>query len=232
MAFNKIILRHSQYAPTTATTAVTGEILVQHAENAKDAALHILLNDGKTFEAIPSKTYVNDAVSSLEENVQDVRNIIRDNEEVVASSLNDIKERIEEVSSSMSDAISDANSAIEENSKSISTIETFLYSGDTNNVIDTVKDVLDYFSQKEEETSGLNSLINDVKTNADEIDLVEQRVQALEGKDNSGWDDAATNYLKNVKIKDSQNTLFEGVIDGERVSTIDLSSMTIDCGNY
>lgn len=264
MAFNKIILRHSQYAPTSATTASIGEVLVQHASEAKDAALHILLNDGKTFESIPSKTYVDEAVSSVKHNtvvvgengnisvtskenadgsleytvsgvnlatlddVQDVRDIIRENELVVSSSLNDLQDKYTEVSSVASE---NAN-AITENARAIATMESFLYSGDTNNVIDTVKDVIDYFSGKEEEASGLNALINDVQTNTNDIESVSERVKTLEEKDNSAWDDAAANYLKNVKVKDAEGTLFEGVIDEDRVTTIDLGSMVIDGGSY
>ena len=55
-----IILTHGKLAPQIAINK--GEVLVQHAEFAKDAALWTVLDDGTTKVSFPSKAYV-DAIS-------------------------------------------------------------------------------------------------------------------------------------------------------------------------
>ena len=76
----QIILTHGSTVP--ASSAMTlGEVLVQHAINPEDAALHTVLNDGLTPVAFPSKEWVaaeiekvnadgiNDTLESLQEQI-------------------------------------------------------------------------------------------------------------------------------------------------------------------
>lgn len=68
----QVILKHGASAPSSAKTYNKGEVLVRHAADAKDAALYTVLNDGKTLESFPSKTYVDTQLSAINENLSDI----------------------------------------------------------------------------------------------------------------------------------------------------------------
>lgn len=54
---DQIILTHGTSIPDSSYITL-GEVLVQHAVNAIDAALHTVLNDGTTIVSFPSKEWV------------------------------------------------------------------------------------------------------------------------------------------------------------------------------
>ena len=60
----QIILTHGANRPEGVVIA-KGEVLVQHAAEAKEAALHTVLDDGATLVSFPSKEWVEDAIAAV-----------------------------------------------------------------------------------------------------------------------------------------------------------------------
>lgn len=299
MAFNKIILRHNVNAPTTATTAVTGEILVRHAQDGKDVALYTLRNDGKTFEAIPSKTYVDNAVSAVDNKLKETVVVGSTNITVTPSTdgnvttytvgakdllvksdktvLNTDKQNVAtgngteaylQVSSSTAatgttyvvkgyniantSSVSAVAGRMDDAEGRLDTLEDFLYSGDTDNVIDKVSDIIQWFSGVTEETSGATKIINTVEKLDSALtgfDATNTVAKALSDKTDTGvtsaLSDKVTAIEETLNGKDGKNGLVDEVVKKIKVNTtssttelvpsnnvIDLTSIVINCGTY
>lgn len=299
MAFNKIILRHNVNAPTTATTAVTGEILVRHAQDGKDVALYTLRNDGKTFEAIPSKTYVDNAVSAVDGKLKEtvvegstnitvtpITNgnvttytveakdlLVKSDKTVLDTTKQNVAtgngtEAYLQVSSNTAttgttyvvkgyniastSSVSAVAGRVDDAEGRLDTLEDFLYSGDPNNVIDKVSDIIEWFSGVTEETSGATKIINTVEKLDSALtgfDATNTVAKALSGKTDTGVTSAlsakVTAIEETLNGKDGKSGLVDEVVKKIKVNTtsgttelapsnnvIDLTSIVINCGTY
>lgn len=299
MGFNKIILKHSVNAPTTATTAVTGEILVRHAQDGKDVALYTLRNDGKTFEAIPSKTYVDNAVSAVDGRLKESVVEGSDNITVTPSTngnvttytveakdllvksdktvLDTTKQNVAtgngteaylQVSSNTTttgttyivkgyniantSSVSAVAGRMDTAEGRLDTIEDFLYSGDTDNVINRVTDIIEWFSGVTEESSGATKIINtveDLDSALTGFSAENTVAKALSGKTDTSVTSAlsakVTTIEETLNGKDGNDGLVNEVVKKIKVNTasgtveleptnniIDFTEVIINCGTY
>lgn len=200
-----IILKHGTAAPTTPANFKQGELLVRHATASTDTELYTRIdeNNKATFVAFPSKNYVDAQINPLQTNLSTL--ISKDTNKSVRTIAN------EELAKQLLEG--------NDNFKSLQELAAWLDehpdSGITMNTnIQELQKTLTGFTSASGNT-------------------VSAKTESIEGKLNqlqTDFNNRDTNFIKKLKVyKFNSNSIVAEEVSG---STVDLTEMVIDCGEY